>query len=201
MLMRFLVTWLSCLLFASFVQASDEDAAKHFAQSTADRAAEILQSDKSDETKRQALEKMFIDVVDTKWISRFVIGRYWRDMSKAQQDDYSKYYQEFLVKHYTSNFQEYTRNTEFSVTRSRDLSKKGQSLVSMDIKHSDNPSPIKIDYRLREKSGKFQIIDIVVEGVSLLNTQRSEFSSVIQREGADYLIQQLKQRSQEEPQA
>lgn len=188
-----IITLLLCLGFAYGAQAS-EQAARDFAEKTANEAVEVLSSEKSENAKVGELEKLFVKTVDTDWIGRFVLGKHWRDLDDAQQKSYLKSYQDFLVKHYTANFQEYTKGTQFEITRSKTL-KKGQYMVSMDINRPTNPQPVKVDYRLREKSGKFGIIDIVVEGVSLLNTQRSEFSSVVQRKGVDHLIEQLKSRS------
>ncbi len=170
------------------VQASEEGARK-FALDTANKAVDVLASAKSDSAKLKSLEGLFVKAVNTDWIGRFVIGKHWRDMDAAQQKQYLQNYQAFLVKHYTSNFTEYAEGTEFEVIRSKSL-KKDQYMVSMDIKRPSG-APVGVDYRIRKKSGKYGIIDIVVEGVSLLNTQRSEFSSVIQRKGFDHLIEKL----------
>jgi len=43
--------------------------------------------------------------------------------------------------------------------------------------------PIRVDWRITFPDGRYKIIDIVVEGVSMVQTQRSEFSSVIRRSG------------------
>ena len=179
------------IIFAFTAQASEVSARK-FTESTAKQAVKLLASDKSDDAKVESLKQLFVKAVDTRWIGRFVIGKYWRELDKTQQTEYLNNYQKFLVKHYTSNFQEYAEGTEFEVTKTKSLKRKGQYMVSMKINRPTDPQPIKVDYRVRQKSGKSQIIDIVVEGISLLNTQRSEFSSVIQRKGASHLIEQIK---------
>ena len=53
---------------------------------------------------------------------------------------------------------------------------------------------ILVDYRLRGDSGAFKIVDITVEGVSLLTTQRSEFNGIVERKGIDGLIEALKKQ-------
>lgn len=179
------------IVFAFSAQAS-EGSARKFTENTANKAVKVLASNKSDDAKVKSLEKLFVNAVDTGWIGRFVIGKYWRDLSKAQQKDYLSSYKKFLVKYYTANFQEYAEGTKFEVTKTKALKQKGQYIISMNINRPKDPQPVKVDYRVRQKSGKSQIIDIVVEGISLLNTQRSEFASVIQRKGAAHLIDQLK---------
>ncbi len=54
--------------------------------------------------------------------------------------------------------------------------------------------PILVDWRVRETDGRPQIIDVVVAGVSLVVTQRSEFQSVVQSKGFDGLMALLRQR-------
>ena len=55
--------------------------------------------------------------------------------------------------------------------------------------------PLKVDWRVRElDGGDLVAIDVIIEGVSLIVTQRSEFSSVIERSGMDGLLAELRQR-------
>ncbi|MEC7028100.1 MAG: ABC transporter substrate-binding protein, partial [Pseudomonadota bacterium] len=61
----------------------------------------------------------------------------------------------------------------------------------------DQGSEIQIDWRVRYKDGKYKVIDIIVEGVSMSVTQRSDFSSVIQRGGGNVqvLIDHLREKT------
>ena len=60
---------------------------------------------------------------------------------------------------------------------------------------SSEGQPILVDYRIHKVDASFKIFDVVVEGVSLLTTQRTEFSSVLTNKGMDYLINQLAQKT------
>ncbi|MDG1286008.1 MAG: ABC transporter substrate-binding protein [Rickettsiales bacterium] len=192
--MKQVVLSLFLMIAFAFTAQANEEGARKFALDTANQAVEVLASGTSDSAKLQSLEDLFKAAVNTDWIGRFVVGKHWRNMDATQQKSYLANYKAFLVKHYTSNFTEYAEGTEFEVTRSKVL-KKNQYMVSMNIKRPTGGAAVKVDYRMRQKSGKYAIIDIVVEGVSLLNTQRSEFSSVIQRKGFDHLIEQLQPKS------
>jgi phospholipid transport system substrate-binding protein len=57
--------------------------------------------------------------------------------------------------------------------------------------------PVKVDWRVRNKDGRYKIVDVLVEGVSMSLTQRSDFSSVIQAGGGDVqvLLNHLKQKN------
>ena len=145
----------------------------------------------SKEQKQTKLDKIFADNVDFAWVGRFVLGQYWRQASEDQKKRYLKEYQRFLIYHYTSRFTEYTGGS-FNVTGARDDGD-GEFTVNMQLL-SDQPGsePVLVDYRVRKASGAgFRIFDVVVEGVSLINTQRSEFGSVVAKHGIDQLIAQL----------
>ncbi len=179
--------------FMAFFAHADEQAARGFAESTANKAVSILASDASETSKVSQLEDLFVSTVDTNWIGRFVVSQYWNDLEEAEKTDYLAAYKDFLVKHYTSNFQEYADGTTFKITNARALND-GQYRIAMNIIRP-RAQPVKVDYRLHQANGGYRIIDIIVEGVSLLNTQRSEFKSVIQRDGVTGLTKKLKAKS------
>ena len=179
------------MIMVSMTAHADEKGASKFAEATANKAVSVLASNSSDSVKVTELEGLFTNSVDTNWIGRFVLGKHWKSLDEAAQKEYLSAYRGFLVKHYTANFKEYSEGTKFEITRSNKL-KKNQYRVSMNINRPNSSQAVKVDYRIRQKNSKYSIIDIVVEGVSLLNTQRSEFSSVIQRNGVDHLIEKLK---------
>jgi phospholipid transport system substrate-binding protein len=94
-----------------------------------------------------------------------------------------------LLKHYTSRFSDYSSGG-FKVTNSRDDGE-GEYTVSMQIIPPDSNEPVLVDYRVRKDNGSYKIFDVIVEGVSMITTQRSEFASVLNSEGIDALIGKL----------
>jgi phospholipid transport system substrate-binding protein len=70
----------------------------------------------------------------------------------------------------------------------------GGSVVQTRIQ-PPNGEPIGVDFRVQESNGELKIVDVLVANVSLIVTKRSEFDSVIQREGVDGLMKRLKQVS------
>lgn len=175
--------------------SSPEEAAK-YAVTVGNEATAILDKSVSDEEKRRQLTELFVEQVDTDWIGKFVLGRMWRTLSEDKQQTYLKYYRDFLISQYTSNFKEYAQGTKFEITQARPIGKRGNEYFVSTKINSDSGEPVKVEYRIRQHADThFRVVDIVVEGVSLLATQRSEFSTVIQRKGIDYLIERLKARS------
>lgn len=190
--MRYLVLFMMLLVMP--LTAHADDAAKAFAVSLGDDALVVLSNDGlSKAAKRTKLEAMFQRTVNTEWIGRFVTGKYWRSFSDAQQKDYLAAYNRFITKHYTSNFEEYSKGTDFKVIGSKLIGKNDQ-LVTMQIIRP-SAAPISVKYRLRPEASSYKVVDIVVEGVSLITAQRSEFTSVLQRHDINYLIKQLNSKA------
>lgn len=171
------------------------DAAGKYVEGLGNQAlAAISDKSASKEKKQAVLDKLFKDNVDIPWVGRFVMGRYWREASEQQKADYLREYEAFIIKHYTSRFTEYTSGT-FKVTDAKDDGD-NEYTVSMQLQgESASSEPVLVDYRLRNEKGAFKIFDVIVEGVSLITTQRSEFASVISHHGIDHLIAQLKNKS------
>ena len=92
---------------------------------------------------------------------------------------------------YAARFRAYS-GQRFEVTGSQTLSDGDVMVASRLIPRAGEP--ILIDWRVRETDGGPQIIDVVVAGVSLVVTQRSEFQSVVQSKGFDGLMALLRQR-------
>jgi phospholipid transport system substrate-binding protein len=66
----------------------------------------------------------------------------------------------------------------------------------MEIASNDaNSPPVYVDYMVRGQGKGFKVFDVIVEGVSMIQTQRSEFASVLAKHDIDYLINQLASKS------
>ena len=175
--------------------AASTDAVSQFAAGLGDEAIAIAANTKLSEVARRGeLEKLFSKHVDIQWIGRFVLGKHWRQATEEQKKRYLDAYQRFIIRNYTVRFSEYT-NEKFRVSQVRDEGN-GKYYLTTEIVRPGKENII-VDYRLKKEGDVFKIHDIVVEGVSLITTQRSEFSSVVAREGIDHLIEQLNSRNTE----
>lgn len=179
------------LPFAAPAVADDTAEATAYVDDITNNALGILKSSDSKAVQTKKLEKLIKDHVDIKWIGQFVMGKHWRTASKAQQSDYLKHYEGFILSSYASRFTEYKGNGHKMISTRADGNQKFTVKMSIDV----DGKPTYIDYKLKQKGGSFNVYDLSVEGVSLITTQRSEFNSIIQSKGVDYLISQLANKS------
>lgn len=178
--------------------AVDPNAASKFIQILGDRAiAVIANKNLSTQARAEQFKQILSDSFDLKTIGRFVIGRSWNTATPEQQTEYTKLFQELVVKTYGDRMTLYT-GEGFKVINQRDESEQDVIVVS-NITHPDGSAPTVIDWRVRNRGGKLGVIDVVVEGVSLSVTQRQEYSAVLQNNGGQIegLLDLMRQRLKE----
>ena len=171
------------LAFAAAPAGADDanPAASAFMQSLGSKAINELTDPAVPQSDRQARFRMLLDEhFDMPAIAKFTLGRYWRTATDEQRTEFRKLFEDFLVQSYSTRFSEY--HGEGFVVAGSTTDDGGTIVVHSKI---DMPSSedIRVDWHLRATDGGFVIVDIVVEGVSMAVTQRSEFASVIQSRG------------------
>jgi phospholipid transport system substrate-binding protein len=187
------ITLLTLFPAVAFSQSSAKGAGD-FVNTIVTQTMQIIKEEATPlEEKEDQLTQLFLKKVDTTWMSRFVLGHHWRNTEAQKRDQYQELYKKFLIMSYVPRFREYTdQRIELRNTRS-DGSQ--EYLVETRILSSDTAQPIRVDYKIRFSKGEYKIFDVIAEGVSLIGVQRSDFSSIIARNGVDGLIKALEQKT------
>lgn len=150
----------------------------------------ILQNRQLNQSARaERFRELFAEAFDLQVISQFVLGRHWRQASPEQRAEWQAVLKDYVAQIYARQFSTY-EGQRFDVLQQRNVD--GGSLVQTRIQQP-NGEPINVDFRVQPSGGDYKIVDVLVGNVSLLVTKRSEFDSVIQREGVDGLMRRLKQ--------
>lgn len=147
----------------------------------------------SDEQKFERLVQLLDGPIDLNLVARLILGRHWRTASEAQRAEYLELFRAFALHTLASRLDVYG-GQEFEITGAQVVGRQ-DALVSTKIL-SDGP-PLAVDWRVRELDDDIIVaIDVIVEGVSLIVTQRSEFGAVIERQGMDGLLAELRRRAE-----
>ncbi|HUL05339.1 MAG TPA: ABC transporter substrate-binding protein [Candidatus Acidoferrum sp.] len=179
---RILLIAVTLAFVAAPAGADDNAAASTFMQSLGSKAIKELTDPAVPQAERQTRFRALLDEhFDMPAIAKFTLGRYWRTATDEQRDEFRKLFEDFIVQSYSARFSEY-HGQGFIVTGSNNV-EGGTTVVHTKI---DMPSAedVRVDWHLRSAGNSFAIVDIVVEGVSMAVTQRSEFASVIQSRGS-----------------
>jgi phospholipid transport system substrate-binding protein len=170
------------------------EGAKNFIASMGDRGINFLGNQSmSVEAKKAEFRNLLNQSFDMNTIARFSLGTYWKSATPAQQKEYMKLFNEMIVKVYSKRFSDY-KGQKFEVKSARKENDK-DSIVTSYIVPADGPQ-VQVDWRVRNKGGAYRVVDIIVEGVSMSQTQRADFASVINRGGGnvDVLLNHLRQQ-------
>lgn len=157
--------------------------AEEFITNFVDQGIGLLENDTLSKSKQKfAFRALLNKNFDLNTIARFSLGRHWRSATKTQRDEYLRLFKRMIVDVYSNRFNEY-QGQNIEVLGSRQEGER-DILVQSKLWQVNGPD-IKIDWRVRQRDGRYRIIDIIVEGVSMALTQRSDFSSVVQRGGGN----------------
>jgi phospholipid transport system substrate-binding protein len=130
--------------------------------------------------------------IDLEIIARLILGRHWRSASEVQQAEYLELFRAFALDNLASRLHVYD-GQDFEIVGAQAVNER-DAVVATRVTGGGR-QPLKVDWRVRERGdGDLVAIDVIVEGVSLIVTQRSEFSAVIERRGMDGLLAELRQR-------
>ena len=162
-------------------------------KSTAEKGLTFLSNPTSShEQKKKEFKRLLDNSFDLETIGRFALGRYWNVASPAEQKEYQALFRKMVVEVYANRFNDY-KGQKFEARAFRSIGN-NDTLVTSYIVPSNGGTDVQVDWRVRKKNGSYKIVDVLVAGVSMSVTQRSDFSSVIQRGGGkiDVLIDHLK---------
>ena len=183
-------------IFSAFPSFAGETICDKFANNMTKHIVEIFHDKKqNEEQKRQQLATVFQEAVDTDWIGKFVLGRFWKTASADEQAEYLKTYRDYITKTYVSKFNDEDAMSvdEIKISSIIPQANSGQFEAKTLITRKTDDD-VRVDYLLDEMSGKCQVHDIKVEGVSLITSQRSEFGTLAGTYGVKGEIEAMKKK-------
>ena len=128
-----------------------------------------------------------------KKVARLVLGRAWRSASDEQKKGFIVEFRTLLLKTYAVALSKYKdQKIEFKPSR---MSYTDEIFIVKSEIIQAGAQPIRVNYALSKRAGKWLVFDIVIEGVSLVTNYRSQFSSVIRKNGMDTLIKRLAKKN------
>jgi phospholipid transport system substrate-binding protein len=182
---------LGALALAQAAIAPGEDEARQFVQQTIDDVMGVLHDQALTlEQKKDKVESIAYERFDFELICRFVLARNWNTMSEQQQRDFVDAFKKHLSATYRDTLDSY-RDEKITVSGSKPEAR-GDVTVMTVVNESSGDT--KVDYRLRKTDAGWRGIDVIIEGVSLVQNFRTQCQEIISAEGPDALIQKLRDK-------
>ncbi len=174
---------------------AEGDKARAFIEGLATTAvAALTEPNVAPEERQRRAAALLRDNFALPTIGQWVLGRYWRVATPDERREYMKLFEELIVSTYINRFNQYS-GEKLVVTRTMNSDDGGDVMVYSEIARPGG-APVEVDWRVRNKDGTNKIVDVYVEGISMGQTQRSEFGSIIQNNGGSIaaLLDEMRRR-------
>ncbi|MFC0445881.1 phospholipid-binding protein MlaC [Pseudidiomarina halophila] len=174
-------------------------------EKVANKTAERIENERSkiDEDLdylRVIIREELMPYVDSTYAAKRVLGRNLKDTTEEQRQEFYTVFREYLIATYGRAFTQYDEEKhDFKFERAREVSPSDRMVeVETRLMEPGRP-PIRLDFKMRydEDEKLWKAYDLVVEGVSLLNSKAAEISSVIRSRGIDGTIELLREKGQD----
>jgi phospholipid transport system substrate-binding protein len=160
---------------------------------TAQEVLVILRAtERSHEERVAALDQIARERFDFRTMCRLVLARNWKKLSEQQQVDFVEAFTQYLANDYGSRLDRYEQE-DVTVLGER-TEPRGDVTVKTKISGGKAEGAI-VDYRLRYRKDEWRIIDVVIEGISMIANFRDQFREVLAREGPDRLLEKLREKN------
>lgn len=143
------------------------------------------------------IKEELIPSFDYKYTAYSVVGPNLQNTTPEQRDNFVDAFLSYLINAYGHILTKYDQQT---LTILDNNNFKGKKIVSIPVRMRDNNGQItQLDFKLRinSKTGEWKVFDVIAEGVSMLDTKKSELRPLIQKKGIDEVIKLLLQKNSE----
>lgn len=134
-----------------------------------------LKGEQKARERRAKLRKTVLERFDFSEMSKRSMGRYWSERTPQERTDFVRLFTDLLERAYVDRVEGYTGEQVLYLEETADGN---YSEVRTKIVTKRNQE-IPISYRLQKADSNWEVYDIVVEGVSLVNNYRTQFSKII----------------------
>jgi phospholipid transport system substrate-binding protein len=129
-------------------------------------------------------------------MSRLVMATNWKKLTPPQQAEFVDEFTRFLANDYGARIERYEQE-QVEITGERPEAR-GDFTITTKIVGGKNDGAL-VDYRMRQKDGNWKIIDVVIEGISLVANYRDQFREVAGNGGPTVVIEKLKEKNAAAP--
>ena len=184
------------LFFIPILSFSDEkiEQSKYFVENLGKQVIEKVSNVNLSESERIVnFRNLYLDSFDNYYISRFVLGQYWKRLDSNMRKQFVESFNDYIVTTYAPKF----KGWEGTFQAVDSLLENNYYNVKMNVLNKDGPT-LQFMWKIYlDKNKNFKILDVNIDGVSMLVTQRAEFMSVIKNnpKGVIGLIEAMKKKT------
>jgi len=155
-----------------------------------------LQGPENTEKRREKMRQAVFQRFGFEEMSQRALGQHWQKRTPAEKKEFTTLFGELLERSYINKIESYTGEQKVLYTKET-IDKDGYASVRTEIVIKRDAN-VEVEYRLLRRDGNWQIYDVVIEGVSLVNNYRTQFNNIVSQESYDALIKKLKLKLEQE---
>jgi len=124
------------------------------------------------------------------------LGPYWSKRTPAEKKEFIALFGELLERSYINKIESYTGEQMVQYTRET-IEKDGYASVRTAVVNKRDLN-VEVEYKLLQRDGNWQVYDVIIEGVSLVNNYRTQFHNIVSQESYEALVKKLKLKLEQE---
>lgn len=179
---------------------AEQKTAHQIVQETSEQVLDVLKRDKDairkNPNKINALvDGIILPVCDVERMSKYILAKHWKTASDDQRTKFTNEFKQMLIRTYGKYMVEYS-DASVTVLPEKDIEKKKYRVVSTELNLRDGGKPLHVDYVFRSSDDAEKIIDVRVEGISVLKMFRTIYTYEIALTSLEELIERLTNENQ-----
>ena len=172
LILALFISTINSFAFASF------EAEEKFVSNFADNAISILSNESLNASQKNIqFTELVMSSIDMNLISKFVLSKYWKLATDDQKKAYQVAFKQYFISSYANKLDQYSGEKVIIV--SSNAAKKFVIVKSNIVRDGTDTLKIELDWRLLTRDSQTKIIDLSIEGISLIIAQREEFQSFL----------------------
>jgi phospholipid transport system substrate-binding protein len=185
---------LSCLVAPGVRAATEAEAgARAVIAETVEEVLAVLRDESiSTQGRIRSIEEIVYGRFDLDVMSRLVLARNWKRFSEEQKAEYVKEFKRYLTNSYGNRLERYDQQTVEIVGQREEP--RGDVVVKTKVVGGEFEGAF-VDYRLRKQTGDWRVIDVVIEGISMVSNYRDQFKAIVSSGGPELLLEKLREKN------
>lgn len=138
----------------------------------------------------ELVDQIILPICDVERMGKYILAKHWKTATDQQKATFVQEFQQMLIRTYGKHVVEYT-NAEITVLPEKSSQEKLYQTVNTILDTRNGVKPLQIDYVFRVADNAAKIVDVRVEGMSILKTFRTAFTKEIAETSLDQLIARI----------
>ncbi|MCX7823211.1 MAG: ABC transporter substrate-binding protein [Syntrophobacterales bacterium] len=143
-------------------------------------------------SKRDEIYRLALKYVDMDEVSPRIVGPVWKEQTRESQEEFKKLFRDMIFTSYIDKLETYACEEKRVLYDGEEV--QGNIARVKTRIHSQGHGEVSVEYRLKNKGSGWKIYDVVIEGVSMVQNYRSQFSSILQRQSFAQMLDMLRNK-------